>query len=170
MAGRKKVKAAQPLKTAQPPKSPKTPKTERFELPIGLTKRIQKLEEKTRLPYRELLQKWICQEEIAAEAKTRSEALLEWQRHIEGQLKQILRQVNPQGKTAPVTEEAKKDEKAGGQDYKQSLVAKISALKAQGVTLANIARQFNESGVATVSGTGKWHPGTVSQLLSKNAV
>lgn len=49
-----------------------------------------------------------------------------------------------------------------------STVARILALRAEGLSLQAIANTLTDDGVATVAG-GKWHPSTVSQTLNSPA-
>jgi len=49
-------------------------------------------------------------------------------------------------------------------DYKLQIIKKINELKDSGLTLTKIAEKFNKEKVKTLSGTGKWNPGTLSKL------
>jgi len=52
---------------------------------------------------------------------------------------------------------------------KAALVARLRALKAQGLSLQAIANQLNLEQVPTLSGTGHWQKGTVGNLLAEAA-
>jgi excisionase family DNA binding protein len=53
------------------------------------------------------------------------------------------------------------------QQRKAALVARLQALKAEGLTLQAIATQLNAEGVPTISGRGAWQAGTVGNLLKE---
>lgn len=48
---------------------------------------------------------------------------------------------------------------------REALRQQISALRDQGASYSDIAKQLNADGVATLSGSGKWHHGTVKRFI-----
>jgi hypothetical protein len=48
------------------------------------------------------------------------------------------------------------------------ILQRVEALQARGSSLRAIATQFNEEGVATLSGKGRWDSGTLSRLLRRS--
>jgi hypothetical protein len=49
---------------------------------------------------------------------------------------------------------------------KAALVARLRALKAQGLTLQAIATQLNAEGEPTLTHKGRWQKGTIGNLLA----
>ncbi|MDR1978725.1 MAG: hypothetical protein LBQ42_08325 [Synergistaceae bacterium] len=122
---------------------------------------MQNVSEYTKLSYGELLQKWIGQEERIINAERCEEELLKWKQHIETQLIGIQRQIfDLQG--TPTGEGFNEHE------YRRALLKRIKSLRAQGMTFVDISEQFNRESIATVTGTGKWYPSSISQFLAKN--
>lgn len=52
-------------------------------------------------------------------------------------------------------------------DTKQMLILKIAALREEGLHFEQIAEHFTSEGIPTLSGKGKWHASTVSNLLKR---
>jgi len=53
------------------------------------------------------------------------------------------------------------------QARKAALLARLRALKAEGLSSQQIATQLNREGVPTMSGGGQWQQGTVANLLTQ---
>lgn len=58
----------------------------------------------------------------------------------------------------------------GLDDGGQELVRRVAALRGQGLTFRAVAEALTAAGVATPTGAGRWHPGTVQKLLRRAAV
>jgi predicted transcriptional regulator len=136
-------------------------KTLKIEVPTELPGRIQNIAEQTKLSYSELLRKWIAQEENIINAEHYEEDLLKWRQHVEAQLIALQRQVFNLQRTSA-------DEGIDEQEYRRTLLKKIKSLRDQGMTFVKISEQFNNEGIATVTGTGRWYPSSISQFLAKN--
>jgi hypothetical protein len=54
------------------------------------------------------------------------------------------------------------------QERKAALVARLQAMRAQGMTLQAIASQLTAEGVPTLSGRGHWRLGTIGNLLAES--
>jgi hypothetical protein len=125
-----------------------------------LLDKLQKISEATGLSNQELFQKWITQEESVLH-------VLEY--YVDQQNKAPQPVEKPQRKSSPVHEELEEStESDKTQDYRKTLLQKILALKKQRMPLTKIAAQFNEEGIATISGSGKWYSSTISYILSTN--
>ena len=133
----------------------------KIEVPNELPDKMQNISEHMKLSYSDLLRKWIAQEEHVINAEHYEEDLLQWRQHIEAQLIAIQRQVFKLQKTSA-------DEGINEDEYRRSLLKKIKSLRDQGMTFVKISEQFNNEGIATVTGTGKWYPSSISQFLTKN--
>ncbi|MDR1377661.1 MAG: recombinase family protein [Synergistaceae bacterium] len=133
-------------------------------IPVGsvLLDKFRKISEATGFSDLELFQKWITQEE----------SNLHVLRHYVDQLNEMPQrlQTRPQQKSSPVQEnletqeESTKDDKK--LDYRQFILQRIQSMRQEGMTFSKISAQFNEEGVVTISGVGKWYPSTISQLLA----
>jgi excisionase family DNA binding protein len=53
------------------------------------------------------------------------------------------------------------------QDRKAALLARLQAMKAEGMSTQAIATQLNREGLPTISGRGQWQKGTVANLLAE---
>ena len=53
------------------------------------------------------------------------------------------------------------------QDRKAALLARLQALKAQGLSTQAMANRLNAEGLPTLSGRGEWKKGTVANLLAE---
>ncbi|MDR1622409.1 MAG: hypothetical protein LBS00_08555 [Synergistaceae bacterium] len=136
-------------------------KMSRIEVPSDLSDRIQHVSEHTKLPYGELLQKWLKQEENVIAVERYKEDILQWKQHVEAQLIALQRQIfTLQGTPSSAG--------FNESEYRRSLLKKIKNLRDQGMTFVKISEQFNDEGIATVTGTGKWYPSSISQFLAKN--
>ena len=51
--------------------------------------------------------------------------------------------------------------------YKESMLARLRAMHAEGLTLQAIANRLNSEGVRTLTGRGRWHKGTIADLLAQ---
>jgi hypothetical protein len=130
------------------------------EVPSGsdLPERMKDVSEYTGLSYVGLLQKWLAREEDLI-------AIL--QRREEGFLKRVEAQMNDsKTKNSAPTEEYALEQEENGGNYRQKVIQRITDLREQGMTFSGIARLFNEEGFSTVSGSGKWHSASISQLLN----
>jgi hypothetical protein len=136
-------------------------KTIKIEVPNELPDKMQNISEHMKLSYSDLLRKWIEQEESIIHAETYEDDLLRWRQHVEAQLLALQRQVFKLQKESA-------DEGGDEQEYRRSLLKKIQNLRDQGMTFVKISEQFNNEGIATVTGSGKWYPSSVSQFLTKN--
>jgi hypothetical protein len=122
-----------------------------------LRSRIEKISEQTGLDLVNLLQKWVLQEE----------SLIGLMRYNKGQ-------ASAQTETRRDASDVQKQEKTAGTSaitpkYPKALFKKAEKLKKAGMTLKKIAEIFNDEGLPTISGVGKWHAGSIALLLnSKN--
>jgi hypothetical protein len=133
----------------------------KIEVPNELPGKMQNISEHMKLSYSDLLRKWINQEEHVINAEHYEEDLLKWRQHVEAQLIALQRQVFQLQKTSA-------EEGGNEQEYRRSLLKKIRTLRDQGMTFVKISEQFNNEGIATITGTGKWYPSSISQFLTKN--
>ena len=136
-------------------------------LESDLPGRLRKVSEATGLADCELLEKWLTQEEsnlhtlrYYAEKQSR---LKHDSPDVPGDVLEQPLEIQKQQAQEESEESPGSD---SGQDYRQTLSQKIQDMREEGMTYAKIAAQFNEEGVATISGTGKWYPSTISQLLA----
>ncbi|MDR1376823.1 MAG: hypothetical protein LBJ22_04870 [Synergistaceae bacterium] len=136
-------------------------KTLKIEVPNELPSKMENISELTKLSYAELLRKWVSQEENVLNAEHYEEDLLKWRQHVEAQLIALQRQVFNLQRTSA-------DEGVDELEYRKTLLNKIKNLRNQGMTFVKISDQFNNEGIATVTGTGKWYPSSISQFLAKN--
>jgi hypothetical protein len=146
----------------------------------ALPDRLKNVAVRTNLSYCALLHKWLSQEENAIELRNRNEEHRQWERNIEAQLnflqQQIQRLIYSQGRGGPVKRASSAEPSARGgaalrpkkQDIKE-LLEKIGELKRQGLSLKRIAERFNDDGLKTITGKGKWLPSSVSYCLRKQA-
>jgi hypothetical protein len=131
--------------------------------------RLQRISEATGFSDHELLGKWLTQEESNLHALQHYvESHVRLPHDSPGPLNSVPQQPQKLSKKQPQTQEESEEstESDTGQDYRQTLLQRIQGMREKGMTYSKIASQFNEEGVATVSGTGKWYPSTISQLLS----
>jgi hypothetical protein len=142
----------------------------RFEMRIPLDSdslnRLRKISEVTGLSDHELLRKWILQEECNLHAL---------QHYFEGIQLKLQHDSSPQENRVPqqIQEPLQKtlqthggSEESQESNYRQILLQRMQEMRSQGMTYSKIAAQFNEEGVATVSGAGKWYPSSISQFLA----
>lgn len=141
-----------------------------------LSEKFKKVSEQTGLVEHELLQKWIIQEEgIIHVLQNHGEKIrLKQKQDIEDQLADLLRNARqtleqtqnqkPSGDEVPV----KSVDKDKPEERRSALIRKIVKLREQGLTLTKIADQLNADKIPTFSGTGKWHPSTITMLLPKS--
>jgi Recombinase len=52
-------------------------------------------------------------------------------------------------------------------DHKATLLQRLRAMQAEGLSLQAIANQLNAEGVPTLSGKGRWQKGTIANLLAQ---
>jgi hypothetical protein len=124
----------------------------------SLLDKLRKISEATGLSNQELFQKWITQEESVLH-------VLEY--YVDQQNKVPRPVEKPQQKSSPVHEEPEEStESDQTQNYRKTLLEKILDLKKQGMPTTKIAAQFNEEGIATISGVGKWYPSSITHILS----
>jgi hypothetical protein len=116
-----------------------------------LAVRMGNVSEYTGLPYLSLIQKWLTQEEAQISILRHREN--DFLKRIETQLSAL------KTKAAPEPE-------PDAENYRQEVYQRIAELKAQGMTFFKIARLFNDENIRTISGVGKWHPATVSQIFN----
>lgn len=145
-------------------------------LDSDLPKRLQRVSEQTGLLDHELLQKWLTQEESAIHVlQNHGEKIrLTLKQDVADQLTGLMQQMRRTfeqvqskklaGAREPVGELPGEDESG---ERRQALVARVADLRNQGMTLTKIADQFNAEKVPTLSGSGKWHPSTITMLLAK---
>jgi len=129
-----------------------------------VAKRLQSISEQTRLSDYELLLKWLDEEEKAIPLRHQASDLSNWQKGIEEQLRQISELLRGE-----MMENENSEVDSPSKSYRQQLLEKIQDLRKQGLTYSKIATQFNAEKVATISGTGRWYPNTISQILQKKA-
>ena len=124
-----------------------------------LSVRLEKISGQTGLSPMSLLQKWILQEETQIGLMQRSK---------EPKAKRAGKNsdVTPQKSTAAPKKRAKANpSESGNTNYRKTLVKRVTELKKSGISLKKIAETLNEEKVATMSGTGKWYPSTISNFL-----
>ncbi|MDR1732878.1 MAG: recombinase family protein [Synergistaceae bacterium] len=144
----------------------------------GLAARMENLSEQTGLTPSDLLQKWILEEEVTLKAIRRSEENI--LKRLDARLDTVLSKADsvhippeePAERTCEVLQfevlQDKDFSSMNTEDYRQMLVKNIKKLRKDGKTYSDIARSFNGDGVATISGTGKWYPASVSTLLNSH--
>jgi hypothetical protein len=126
-------------------------------------KRLQSVSEQVQLTYYELLLKWLDDEEKRIQVQHDIEDLSGWQKRLETQLNKIAELFR--GKTPEDEIADSKTDAPSEKDYRQQVIEKIQNLREQGLTFSKISAQFNAEAVATMTGTGKWYPSSISQLL-----
>jgi hypothetical protein len=135
-------------------------------LDSDLSDKLQEISKTTGLSDQELFRKWIIQEESNLHAL---------RHYVEGiRLRPVADEIDeiPQRLQRPEEEPSQDSdepeeftESDEAQSYRRSLLQRIQDMRRQGMTYTKIASQLNKEGVATVSGTGKWYPSTISQML-----
>ncbi|MDR2180798.1 MAG: recombinase family protein [Synergistaceae bacterium] len=144
-----------------------------IKIPSGsdLPERMKKISALTGLSDYELLQKWLVQEESALNASRYYAETIQsnLRQNIAEQLRTLLQEfrgtAKPKAAKEPQETKEAKPEETG--EYRQTLLKRIQDMKNEGMSFVKIADQFNQEGVATVSGTGKWYPSSVFHLLTK---
>jgi hypothetical protein len=138
-------------------------------LDSDLPARLQKVSEATGLSDRELLEKWLTQEEGNLHALQHYvESQLRLKNDSSAPLSGMPRRVQEPPQEQPRSQGESEEsitESDSEQGYRQALLQRIHDMREEGMTYSKIAAQFNEEGVVTVSGTGKWYPSSISQLL-----
>jgi hypothetical protein len=130
-----------------------------LKIPPGTTipDRLMEIMRYANLPFRDLLEKWLHQEEASIEAARRTEE--EISRRVEERVtileKKVLRLENKDMRW----------ESPSRAQYKQMLVFQILSFRKAGKTYKQIADLFNEEGTHTVSGRGKWSTAYIMNLL-----
>ena len=112
--------------------------------------RIEKISEQTGLSSINLLQKWILQEESLIEVIRRSKEHTS-KRATHASVSKSAEFVPPD---------------PGSPDYRKMLAKRAKNLKKEGMTLKKIAETFNDEKMPTVSGSGKWYPSSITNLLN----
>ena len=129
----------------------------KFPANSDLPARLQKISEQTGLPFNELLQKWILQEE----------SLIGIIQRGRGQAPESAGKRSASSrKTAVALEKSAELPPHSSPEYRKMLLNKARQLKKNGMTLKKIADTFNEENVSTVSGSGKWYSSSIANLLS----
>jgi hypothetical protein len=138
-----------------------------LEIPFGdLSARLQKISEQTGLSSHNLLQKWILQEESLIGLMQHGQRGQEQKGHaVEHE------EARPEVSRQPVSasrkrKEAQKADLHGSEDYRETLAKRAMELKKEGMTLAQIAKVFNEENIQTLSGNGKWNAGPLARFLN----
>jgi hypothetical protein len=150
-------------------KKKESPYEKGFEMKIpsgsDLPERMKRISDLTGLSDYELVQKWLIQEESALNASRYYVETIQskLEQNITEQLRSVLYEFQKTAKPKAMKE--MKAENPG--DYRQMLLKRIQDMKDEGMSFVKIADQFNREGVSTVSGTGKWYPSSVFQLLTK---
>jgi hypothetical protein len=129
-----------------------------------LADRLQKISKATGLSDQELLQKWVIQEESNLHAL--QHYVGEKLGQSNDQSGEPQRVQKPRKKTSQLQETPESTGSDEAADYRQTLLQRIQRMRQQGMTINQIASQFNEEGVATVSGTGKWYYSSISHILA----
>ena len=130
-----------------------------LKIPPGTTipDRLTEVIQHTNLSYRDLLEKWLRQEEASIEAAQRAEE--EISKRVEERVaileKKVLRLENKDMRWQSPTRA----------QYKQMLVFEVLSFRKAGKTYKQIADLFNEEGTHTVNGRGKWTATSIQQLL-----
>jgi hypothetical protein len=123
----------------------------------NLPDRIIEVIQYTSLSYRGLLEKWLHQEEASIEAAKRAEE--EISKRVEERVaileKKVLRL---EGKDM-------RWEDPSRAQHKRMLVSQVLSFRKAGKTYKQIADLFNEEGMHTISGRGKWSTTSIQQLL-----
>jgi hypothetical protein len=68
--------------------------------------------------------------------------------------------------TSNVTSSFSGDTPHPGQ-YREIMLARLRAMQAEGLSLQAIANRLNSEGAPTVTGRGRWHKGTIGDLLAQ---
>jgi hypothetical protein len=144
----------------------------KIKLPSGsdLPKRMERISDLTGLSNYELVQKWLVQEESLLNASSRyyvETMQSKFQESFTEQLRSLLREFRKADKPAGKPETEKKTKPEKSKDYRQTLSQKIQKLRDEGMSFVKIAERFNQEGVSTLSGSGKWYASSVFQLLAK---
>jgi hypothetical protein len=146
-----------------------------FEIKIpsdsGLPERMEKISGLTGLSDYELLQKWIVQEESVLNASRYYAETMQakLQQNFTEQLRSVLHEFQKTGKPKATkeTKAAKETKPEKSEDYRQTLLERIQNMRDEGTSFVKIADQFNQEGVPTVSGIGKWYASSVFHLFAK---
>ena len=119
--------------------------------------RLAKISKQTGLAHKNLIQKWVLQEETLI-GITQKARLAEISPKAARRVSQKTSGVKGQEKNAS----------AGAKRlaYKSALAKRVKKLKKEGMTLKKIVETFNEEKVPTVSGAGKWHTSSITWLLN----
>jgi hypothetical protein len=137
-----------------------------LEIPVKseLSVRLQKISEQTGLSSHDLLQKWILQEEslIGLVQRGRNPA-------VKQPKAQTLPDTSPQEVSGARKQKKAAEVNPGSPKYRQMLLKRAAKLKKEGMTLVGIAKIFNDENLQTVSGKGKWYPGSLVRLLNSKA-
>ena len=138
-----------------------------IKIPSGsdLPERMERISGLTGLSDYELLQKWIVQEESVLNASRYYAETMQakLQQNFTEQLRSVLHEFQKTGK--PKAAKETKPEKS--EDYRQTLLERIQNMRDEGTSFVKIADQFNQEGVPTVSGIGKWYASSVFHLFAK---
>ena len=124
-----------------------------------LSVRLEKISGQTGLSPMSLLQKWILQEETLIGLMQRNKGPMAEQA-----------ETSPDNDPKRNLDSKKKMSKAipsgyGSSNNREKLVKMASKLKKSGMALKKIAETFNEEKIPTISGVGKWYPGSINNLL-----
>jgi hypothetical protein len=156
-----------------------------------LADRMKALAKRAALPYSALLEKWIETEESEPRARGRGAVKSEakWKDEVDRQISRLQSQVAAlEGKPASRSKASetskaprgkmKSGRKARGRpgteisenlsETQRELLQKIGDLRREGLPYSKIADRLNSEGVATISGSGKWYPSSISTFLQKN--
>jgi hypothetical protein len=130
-----------------------------LQIPPGTTipDRLMEVMQYANLPFRELLEKWLHQEEASIEAAQRIEE--EISKRVEERVAILERKV------LRLENKDMRWESPSRAQYKQMLVFQVLSFRKAGKTYQQIADLFNEEGTHTVSGRGKWTTTSIMKLL-----
>jgi hypothetical protein len=134
-----------------------------------LSSRLQKISEQTGLTSRNLLQKWILQEESLIGLMRHGQRGKE-QKAQKGQTaeqKETRTKISRQPISASrKRKEAQKADSHDSENHRKMLIQRVTKLKKEGMTLAQIAEALNAENLQTMSGKGKWYPSSLTRLLN----
>jgi hypothetical protein len=162
--------------------APDTEQTLTISLPASsdLPERFRRLSEETGAEPHDLIEKWLDLEEKLSSVQRCLQDMVfsRWRLNVEAQAAELNKEflqsddaanekeIRPQKK--PVSPKTKTRVVAPETGLGETVLKKVEALKAQGMTLRAIAQSLNTDRVPTLSGRGEWYASTLSRFLSKS--
>jgi hypothetical protein len=145
-----------------------------------LPEKLRRLSEATGAEPHDLIAKWLdLEEKLFSVQRSLQEVIFSrWQLNVEAQAAELSKQflqsddtafkkkIKPQKK--PVSPKTKTRATAPEDELRKTILEKVEALRAQGMTLQAITQNLNTERVPTLSGRGEWYTSTLSRFLSKS--